>query len=504
MRDDFIESCGEVPTNMTIGGTRNDGPQNLGSTTANVHSSCNYDGDNDDDDNIDQLDTLWANFRQTIPIANDGKYAIRDANNMWLLETWDLLRFLKTLNTQFDNYYNAKETHRHQHDDHLLAQKSRRRMTSQIELAYSMLAKAERTCPYSLPLTVQPSSPPPPRSRPVNDRHERSQAEEGTLHLDPKVLQNMNTLLLAIRNYADETFAKFQRWLDRLPSAASTSPWEGQDLIYNIFLAPKNDTEEDDEEDEPLDQASAIVAENDGSDDPIIGSDMSSRGTTSIPNSPSHKLRHPPATTTPSHPPTYRTPHASTKDDNILDPVKFQKQQQKLLEEELASMTSRLKSTTLAMNATLQSQTKELDSMEQLAQSNLEQVTNTTKDVEGRLAKKRGWKKQLATWSLIGTVVGMWVLCFMVMRTVPKRTLGKFQLLGKKGSGDGDEEERWSFGNGAWRVYFSKVADIISSSSRLDHERILKDGEKESQEQEQPQLDQCVDVEQREQESIWN
>ena len=107
-----------------------------------------------------------------------------------------------------------------------------------------------------------------------------------------------------------------------------------------------------------------------------------------------------------------------------IDPVEFQKQQQELLEEELASMATRLKTSTLAMNATLQTQTKDLESMEDIAQTNLDNVSSTTKKVEERLAKKKGWKKRLATWSMIGTVVGMWVLCFMIMRTVPKRKVG--------------------------------------------------------------------------------
>jgi len=61
--------------------------------------------------------------------------------------------------------------------------------------------------------------------------------------------------------------------------------------------------------------------------------------------------------------------------------------------------------------------------MEQIAQTNLDSVSTTTKKVEDRLKSKKGWKKRLATWSLIGVVVGMWVFCFMVIRTVPKRQI---------------------------------------------------------------------------------
>ena len=68
-------------------------------------------------------------------------------------------------------------------------------------------------------------------------------------------------------------------------------------------------------------------------------------------------------------------------------------------------MATSLKSSTLNMNKTLQTQTQELGVMEELAEKNLDDVSKTAKKVEDRLKKKKGLKKQLAMWSLIGSVL---------------------------------------------------------------------------------------------------
>ncbi|KAL3762873.1 hypothetical protein ACHAWU_001020 [Discostella pseudostelligera] len=398
------------------------------------------------------IDALFSTFRQTFPIpkssygnGNAKSSSFIRGHDRWLLETLDLLRLLHTMNQQC--FVNAS--------------KDSTRMRRQIALAYSMLTEVERSCPFSMSFTpdIRQS-----RQEVVEATDGEKKEENDDYYLDPIFHQNVYTLLHAIRNYTDKTCAKFQRCLDHHPPRSSA---EERDLIYDIFLAPV----EDDDEGEN-DECEAPNHAIDGEDDANAGD---AAAESSVPNIIQSQQRQ----SLQSHPPTGTTPRTTPQSSSVVDPIQFQKQQQELLEEELASMASRLKSSTLAMNATLQNQTKELDSMEALAQSNLDQVTHTTKDVEGRLAKKRGWKKQLATWSLIGTVVGMWVLCFMVIRTVPKRNIGNVQLFGRRG-GEKDGG-RWSLTNSGWKDYLSKGASIFSPE--LNDEDILQDGEEQMQEQ---------------------
>ena len=371
---------------------------------------------------LEELDAQWANFRLPVPLAPPrrgskfGNYSgditasssssFANKNDEWMLELLDLLRLLYTMDRQYANKNRDCFT------------SSKKIMASQMTLAYSTLSRVERTCPYS---------------------QENIPTDE--VSGDQILEQNIFILLQKARNYTEETCVKFQRWLDRpMPHPAQKyqkkqgSP-EERDLIYDIFLAPAStstsmkNSEHDDTE--TLDEITGDE-EYDAFDETAIGNDpnkqlnVQSQRQQSIQSSSS---RLPPP--------------------KEMDPVEFQKQQQELLEEELASMASRLKSSTLAMNATLQTQTKELDNMEQLAQTNLDQVTDTTKKVEARLARTRGWKKNLATWGLIGTVMGVWTLCFMVMRIAPKRKIGKVNLLDNLRHGRNRVKDTWT-------RYFSK------------------------------------------------
>jgi hypothetical protein len=210
-------------------------------------------------------------------------------------------------------------------------------MASQMALAYSTLSRVERTCPYS---------------------QENRPSDAG----DQILAQNIFILLQKARNYTEETCVKFQRWLDRpIPhSAQKYQKKQGQpeerDLIYDIFLAPASMSikNSDDNDTETIDEITRDE-EYDTFDETAIGIDTHKQ--LNVPNQRQQQS----------------TQSSSSKipQPKELDPVEFQKQQQELLEEELASMASRLKLSTLAMNATLQTQTKELDNMEQLAQTNL-------------------------------------------------------------------------------------------------------------------------------------
>mmetsp|Transcript_34275 Transcript_34275/g.73040 ORF Transcript_34275/g.73040 Transcript_34275/m.73040 type:complete len:1173 (-) Transcript_34275:73-3591(-) len=329
----------------------------------------------DHSDDLDRIDAIWATFRLPVPIATEDKY---DANHdggdasSARHDDWllEALDLLRLLRTMNQQYANPKA--------HAPRTTSReRRMGCQIALARSALARAERTLP----------------AHDVDDDSNQV------------FYRNCHSLLRNLRNETEETCTKFQRWLDRRAAQQQHIPKE-RDLIYDIFLAPAPTTDEGDGSEPQLDDFS----EDDEGD---VYEGENAAPTPVQRQQPSRPTRQP---------------------QEDVDPVEFQRQQQELLEEELASMASRLKSSTLAMNKTLKTQTEELDEMEELAQTNLDQVADTTKKVEDRLAKKKGWKKRLATWSLIGTVVGTWVLCFMIMRTVPKRRIGETpNLFGRGG-----------------------------------------------------------------------
>ena len=380
-------------------------------------------------DDLEQLDALWANFRLPIPIpvASEGKYDSGDdpacGHDEWLLELLDLLRLLDTIDRQYANI--DKDQNR---------SRIFRVMNSQMALAYSTLSRVERTCPFS------------PRA------HENKAEEDSD-----QIFQQSTFLVQQARNHTEKTCAKLQRWFD-LPSS-QRARWhqnkqvpQERDLIHDSFFAPATQAPPPlnggEVESDPLDEFSIDGGE-DVNEETVARTDFIAQGPTHV-----QSLRQ------------QSTQPSSKPPPKELDPVEFQKQQQELLEEELASMASRLKSSTLAMNATLQTQTKELDDMEQLAQTNLDQVTDTTKKVEARLAKQRGWKKQLIAWSVIGTVIGMWVLCFMVVRTVPKRKIGKMNLFGRFREG----QKRFV---DTWERHFSKD----------DDREMSRDGESQWQEQ---------------------
>ncbi|KAL7543593.1 hypothetical protein ACHAXR_012887 [Thalassiosira sp. AJA248-18] len=368
----------------------------------------------------ERLDALWATFRLPVPIATKGKYnnvTGRDGgspssthHDEWLIQALDLLRLLHTMNRQF-----ANPKARSNRISGAASSRSRI-MKSQMTLAYSSLEKLERTFPSVQQQTI-------PNDDNAGDANQ-------VFH------QKIHHLLQKLRNDTEDTCAKFQRRLDSHNGRQQMH--EERDIIYDIFLAPVGLEKESDHSDE-LEEFS-IEGEGDEYEDAVAGNNANAQTSTPVQNKQHYQ-----------HQPTRKQKEAAAAASAVVDPVEFQKQQQELLEEELASMASRLKSSTLAMNVTLQTQTKELGDMETLAQTNLDTVTDTAQKVEERLVRKKGWKKRLATWSLIGTVVGMWVLCFVIMRTVPKRKVGKIHLFGKVRP-HGRSNSFWE----GWRGYFSK------------------------------------------------
>ncbi|KAL3769927.1 hypothetical protein ACHAWO_001875 [Cyclotella atomus] len=214
--------------------------------------------------------------------------------------------------------------------------------------------------------------------------------------LEENVRQNLDRLLDHLRSNVQEMYSFHHHKLLE----------KKRDLIDEIFLLPVHQS--------PLlmrqeEECCELKLESSDEEDATV--DVKSSSSPSIQSTIHHS---------------YRTKstnkHSSNHQQESID-ADFQKQQQLLLESELSTLASHLKSSTLAMNATLSSQTRELEEFETIAQNNLQEVSSTAKAVEHRLIQKKGWKKRLGTVSLICVLVGMWIVCFMVIRTVPKRRI---------------------------------------------------------------------------------
>ncbi|KAK1744915.1 vesicle transport protein USE1 [Skeletonema marinoi] len=334
----------------------------------------------------EEIDEVWSTFRLPIPIPYKGRQT--NDQKEWLVQAVDQLRLLQTMKEQFANP-NSGSSYR--------SPSKHQRMKGQINLALSGQARIEQTFPSMPPMT------------------DRSNSEDTTTADDddkqtPIFYENAHRLVQSMRDETEDICNKFHEWLSRHPEQQTK-----ENVIANIFFAP---LEPEATQDELLDEFS------DEGDEDVDDFDDD--------NEDPNRTDKSPVPTQKRQSTTRKVFPTKQQQNEDIDPVEFQKQQQELLEEELSSMATRLKSSTLAMNATLQTQTKDLEGMEDIAQANLDKVSSTTKKVEQRLAKNKGWKKKLATWSVIFTVIGMWVLCFMIMRTVPKRKMGNVRVVGWK------------------------------------------------------------------------
>jgi len=338
------------------------------------------------DQEMEEIDEVWSTFRLPIPIPYKGRQT--NDQQEWLVQVVDQLRLLQTMKEQFANP-NSGASYRSSSKHH--------RMKGQINLALSGQARIEQTFPSIMP--------------PMTDNNEDTTiADDDDDKQKPIFYENAHRLVQSMRDETDDICNKFHEWLSRHPEQQTK-----ENVIAKIFFAP---LEPEATQDELLDEFS------DEGDDDIDDFDDDNEDLNRTDKSPVPTQKRQSTTRK-----VFPTKQQRNED---IDPVEFQKQQQELLEEELSSMATRLKSSTLAMNATLQTQTKDLEGMEDIAQANLDSVSSTTKKVEQRLAKNKGWKKKLATWSVIFTVIGMWVLCFMIMRTVPKRKMGNVRVVGWK------------------------------------------------------------------------
>ena len=337
-----------------------------------------------DDVAEEDINEIWSTFRLPIPIPKENSRQNQKCDrSKWLLNVVDQLRLLQTMKEQYSTTSSiGMSSPRAVSINH-------RRMKGQINLAYAGQARIEQTFP----------------TPPIDDTAGQSLFNK-----------NAQLLIYTMRKETDDICNKFHDWLNRYP----TDQQMQDNVIYKTFFAPLEPVNQD----EPLCDFSDEEGDYDDDEDydDFDNDDALEHNNDKKFQAPSQNRSHSSSSRKASIAIKQQQKPRRSED---IDPVEFQKQQQELLEEELASMATRLKTSTLAMNATLQTQTKDLESMEDIAQANLDNVSLTTKKVEDRLAKKKGWKKRLATWSMIGTVVGMWVLCFMIMRTVPKRKVGK-------------------------------------------------------------------------------
>ena len=97
----------------------------------------------------------------------------------------------------------------------------------------------------------------------------------------------------------------------------------------------------------------------------------------------------------------------------------IQAAQRAQLEEEISHMAAQLKTSTLRMNQSLKTQTQELDEMGLLAEQNVVQVGQAAENVNIHL--KRSWGSTIASWTMIATVFGTFILAMVIMRMIPKR-----------------------------------------------------------------------------------
>ena len=493
--------------------------------TNNVHQNNDNNNINSNvDDDLyngykEELNEIWSTFRLPVPLSgtlggssslhqeNDG--AVAGENGMrygvpdeWLLQALELLRLVNIMKhpPQNQQQYHQRQNKQQQHQNYYMrsTRSKEQIMKSQMKLAYSLLETAERTFPLPQHHRQQQKPHTLHQQLPQHSPQKEEQQEQLIFH------DNIYKLLDTLRNDTISVCTKFQSRLDRHYS--SKQQQQQQQLVQNknhyqqsfdnSAMPGERDSFDDiffsSDQDCPFLQSSS-VEERDGNNEPY---DDNEEDYNDFDENEGHDYFEEEKHTDPSSPAQKRAHHNSRlqqhqqqqrqkqrhQETNEIDPIEFQKQQQHLLEEELSSLAARLKSSTLAMNATLQTQTHDLEDMEQLAQNNLDSVSSTTQKVENRLKSKKGWKKRFATWSLIGSVVGMFVFCFLVMRTVPKRrigTIGGSGGYGGRGSGGISASNLWNKA----KSYLPNSAENRQQREQRQREEMAKEREQRRREQ---------------------
>lgn len=100
---------------------------------------------------------------------------------------------------------------------------------------------------------------------------------------------------------------------------------------------------------------------------------------------------------------------------NVQD---LQKKQREQVEEAISHMASQLKAETARIHETLSGQTAGLDTMEDLATENVQQVSEVAKDVRDHV--QSSWSRTIGTWTLFFTMLGTFVFTLVMIQVAPK------------------------------------------------------------------------------------
>lgn len=117
---------------------------------------------------------------------------------------------------------------------------------------------------------------------------------------------------------------------------------------------------------------------------------------------------------------TARTNHNRTPKPSSSSKVATQDDDEKL-QHEISAMAEQLKQSTLHINSTLSTQNVHLDTMETLAQTNLDSTKDVTDNVTEH-NKQYGWKKTTSRWLVFFLVLISFIICFWIVRIIPKRS----------------------------------------------------------------------------------
>jgi hypothetical protein len=108
---------------------------------------------------------------------------------------------------------------------------------------------------------------------------------------------------------------------------------------------------------------------------------------------------------------TYKTSSMSTEE--------LQKAQREQMEEAVSEMAAQMKAATQNIHSTIRQQTGHLGDMEDVVEQNVQDVTKVVQNVQQHNANT--WKSSIGTWTLLFSLVAVFVACLMAIFTIPKR-----------------------------------------------------------------------------------
>eukprot|EP00977_Amphora_coffeiformis_P007368 scaffold1595_cov171-Amphora_coffeaeformis.AAC.9 len=113
-------------------------------------------------------------------------------------------------------------------------------------------------------------------------------------------------------------------------------------------------------------------------------------------------------------------PRMSSQDAAAVAPnvEDLQRMQREQMEEAISQMTTQLKEETKRIHETLHVQTEGLGRMEDVATENVDKVTQVAKDVQDHV--QSSWNRNIGTWTLFFTMVGVFVFMLVMIQMAPK------------------------------------------------------------------------------------